>query len=63
MMKYINDFETENYPEFIGIDGMQAFALKTGIKAVRCIKCDRIKFANYKHLDYECMRCRIKISL
>ena len=63
MMKYINDFETEHYPRFEEADGNQSSALKSVVRAVRCMKCSKIKFANYDGFDYECMRCRIKISL
>lgn len=61
-MQYINDFENTHLVELKEpvIDeksGVPKFLI-CGVKARRCMKCDKICFANYKFLDYECMDCR-----
>ena len=61
-MKYINDFETNNIKEMpVVLDersGMPKFT-SSYLKAKRCMICNKIVFANYEFLDYECMKCRI----
>ena len=50
-MKYINDYEVDSLKEiplFVG----------SAIRAVRCMHCNSIKYANYLGFDYECMSCR-----
>ena len=52
-MKEVNDFEVSSVKEVPLIVG-------TAVNAKRCIKCNKVIFANYpKELnDYECMKCR-----
>ena len=60
-MDNINDFESSSIHGMeIALDDrsrMPKFA-GSAIKARRCIKCNKIVFANSDANDYECMRCR-----
>ena len=60
-MKYLNDYETDSIKEMPVIlderSGVPKFT-KDALKARRCSMCNKVYFANYDPLDYECFVCR-----
>ena len=53
-MELINDTEADTVKSIPNVIG-------SAVKATRCIKCDKVFFANYPRTtpnDYECHRCR-----
>lgn len=40
--------ERSGYPKFTSM----------GMKAVRCVKCNKVVFSNYRLNDFECEKCK-----